>query len=127
MLALASVVLSRSVTVIELLIAVAASFSVYEIVLPLANTGASFTAVILIVDVTVFEFAALSFTVKVIERAVVVGLSELFVYLTARNADCHCASVAVLPDEESESTPLALVVMVMLPMVEPSFVNDRLS
>lgn len=32
-------------------------------------------------------------------------------------AVCHCAAVAVLPDEESVSTPPALVVAVMLPIV----------
>src|SRR5260221_248862 len=96
-------------------------------VLVLASTGASFTEITLTVEVMTFEFAALSFTVKVIERAVVDGLSELLVYLTARKADCHCASVAVLPDEVSVSTPLALVPTTILPMVEPSFVNDRLS
>ena len=63
-------------------------------------TGASFTAVTLIVEVTVFELAALSFTVKLTVRALVDGLSELFEYCTALNAACHCATVAVFPAED---------------------------
>ena len=92
-----------------------------------ASTGMSFTAVILTVEVTVLKLSALSFTVKVMERAVVVGLSELFAYFTARSADCHCASVAVFPEEVSASTPAELDEMAMLPMVEPSLVKERTS
>ncbi len=66
----------------------------------------SFTAVTLIVDVTVMEFAALSLTVKLTVRAAVDGFSELLEYCTARNAVCHCAKVAVLPAEDKLSTPV---------------------
>ncbi len=71
-----------------------------------STTGTSFTAVTLIVDVTVFEFAALSLTVKLTVRADVDGFSELFEYCTARSAACHCAKVAVLPADDKVITPV---------------------
>ncbi len=74
--------------------------------LPVASTDASLTAATLTVLATVFEFAALSLTVKLTVRAAVDGLSELFEYCTARSAACHCATVAVLPAEVSVITPV---------------------
>src|SRR5262245_10170695 len=73
-----SVVLSRSATVIAVLIALAAPFSVYSSVEPAASASATFADVTLIAEATVFEPAAPSFTVTLTLRAALVGLSALF-------------------------------------------------
>ena len=92
-----------------------------------ASTGASFTAVRAIVLVTVLLSFVPSFTTNVTLRVVVLGASLVLVYVTARNATCHLASVAVPPDEVSVSTPLAFVAMAMFPIVAATFVNDSTS
>jgi hypothetical protein len=71
-----------------------------------ATTGASFTAATLTVWVAAGLLVPPSLTTKLTVRLVVLGLSELFAYVTARNAACHSASVAVAPDEVSVSTPV---------------------
>jgi hypothetical protein len=92
------------------------------------STAGSFTAVTLTVLATVFELAAPSFTVKLTVRALVDGLSELLEYCTARNAACHCASVAVPPAEVSVITPVAaLYAPAMFPIVAGTFVKLRTS
>ena len=73
----------------------------------MVSTGASFTPVTFTVEVIVFEFNALSFTVKLTVRATVLGASEEFAYVTARSAACHCAVVAVPPAEVRLITPVA--------------------
>ena len=84
------------------------------------NTGASFTAVILIVLCTTLLklFAAPpSFTTKLISRVVVDGLSLELLYLIARNAASNCAGVPLLSIELKTNTPvLALKLAVMLPV-----------
>ncbi len=67
------------------------------------SVGASFTEVTLTVDVTGLELDEPSLTVKFTVRIAVDGFSELFEYCTARNAACHCASVAVLPRKINSS------------------------
>ncbi len=50
------------------------------------------------------------------------------VYVTDRSALCHCASVAVAPEEVRVNRPVpALNAPTILPIVEPSFVNARTS
>ena len=69
-----------------------------------------------------------STAVKLIVRVVVFGMACVSVYVTDCSALCHCASVAVAPAELSVSTPVApLYEAVMLPIVEPSFVNASTS
>ena len=75
--------------------------------LPVLSTGASFTAVTFTVDAMVLEFNPPSFTVKLIVRADVDGLSDALEYCTDLNAACHCANVAVPPLEVNVSTPVA--------------------
>ena len=85
------------------------------------NTGASFTAVILIVLCTTLLklFAAPpSFTTKLISRGVVDGLSLELLYLIARNAASNCAGVPLLSIELKTNTPvLAFKLAVMLPVL----------
>ena len=77
-LALNKVVLSGSVTVIWLSIAVAIWFSVYcKVLVSGPKTGASLTAATLTSVVIVLELAVLSFTLKLMVRLVVFGFSEL--------------------------------------------------
>ncbi|MGD1827540.1 hypothetical protein A203_19730 [Chromobacterium violaceum] len=63
--------------------------------------------------VTVLVVAALfllpSLTTKLTVRVAVLGVTALSVYLTARSAACHCASVAVAPLELSVNTPVPLL------------------
>ena len=71
-------------------------------------TGASLTAATVTTRVAALLLLAPSFTVKLRVRLAVLGVSELLVYVTARKAACHCASVALAPAELSVSTPVAL-------------------
>ena len=101
--------------------------SVNDVVpLVVVTTGASFTAVILTCLVAVLLLFVPSFTTKLIVLVEVFGVSELFVYVTALNADCHWESVAVAPELVSKRTP-ELYVPVMFPMVLPSFVKPNIS
>ncbi len=76
--ALARLVLSTSLTVKPVSMAVAGLFSVYANVLPVAvTTGASSTAVTLIVRVAV-PLRLPSLAEKVMVRLAVLGLSEVF-------------------------------------------------
>ena len=95
---------------------------------PVVSVEASFTAVTLTVEATVFEFAEPSFTVKLTVLDAVEGLSELLEYCTARSAACHCASVAVPPAEVSVITPVpALYAPAMFPIVAGTLVKLSVS
>ena len=76
---LARVALSRSATVIALVICVGALFSVYEIAPTsmAASTGASFTGVTVMPRMSVLLASAPSLTVKLTVRAKPLGLSLL--------------------------------------------------
>ena len=70
----------------------------------------------------------LSDTVKLTVRVALFGVTSVSVYVIDRSALCHCASVAVAPDDVSVITPVpASYEAVMLPIVEPSFVKPSTS
>ena len=85
--------------------------------LPFAKTGGVFTNLMLMVLISVLLTVVPSLATNVTVRAVVVGVSLVLLYFTARNAACHCANVAVLAVEANVITPPALLVRAMLPMV----------
>src|SRR5690606_27031020 len=68
--------------------------------------GAVFTASMLTVRVAEALVLVPSFTAKLTVLADVFGAAEVSLYVTDRNAACHCAKVAVAPDEVSVSTPV---------------------
>ena len=70
-----------------------------------ASTGASFTAVTLMVISREALSAMPSLTVSETVRAAVLGVSLVLMYVIDRSAACHCTSVAVCPAELSDSTP----------------------
>ena len=59
--------------------------------------------------VAVALFLVPSLTTKLTVRVALLGVIALSVYVTARKAACHCASVAVAPLELSVSTPVPLL------------------
>src|SRR5690606_41862596 len=68
--------------------------------------GALFPASMLTVRVAEALVLVPSFTAKLTVLADVFGAAEVSLYVTDRNAACHCAKVAVAPDEVSVSTPV---------------------
>ena len=112
---LASVVLSRSDTVMPLSTAtgveVALSPAVKAVLPPLAVAigvwSVSATVTVLVAAVLVLLLP--SCTWKLMVRVALFGVTALSVYVTARSAACHCATVAVAPLEVSVSTPVPLL------------------
>jgi hypothetical protein len=97
-----------SLTVIVLVTVVGTfSFAVRKAPSIALKTGASLTAVTLISRVGVLLPDAPSLTLNVTVRVSVLGVSLVLAYVTARNAACHSASVAVAPAEVSVRVPAA--------------------
>ena len=72
-------------------------------------TGVSLTAVTVTVLVAAVLLSVPSLTTTLMVRLVVSGVSELLLYVTARRAASHWASVAVAPAEVSDNTPVPLL------------------
>ena len=76
---------------------------------PTVTTGVCAVAATLTARCAGALFFVPSLTTKLTARTAVSGVMALLLYVTARRAACHCATVAVAPEDARVSTPVPLL------------------